>query len=272
MRTPPSRKRRVCVLTVAASDSGGGAGIQADLLTFAAHGLHGACAITAVTAQDSRRILDAEPVSRRLLERQLEAVFQDLQPAAVKIGALFDRTRVEAVADALARWKARHVVLDPVVAASSGGLLLSPRAIPALRRALLPLCELVTPNLHEAGILTGRRIRNEADAREAALRLVGSGAGAVLIKGGHARGRVVTDLLFDGRSFRMYRHPRVATRATHGTGCTLSAAIAAQLALGRALPSAVGRAIAYLDAGLRQGSFPGRGRGVPEHFPVRTRR
>ena len=271
MRRPSGGRRRVCVLTVAASDSGGGAGIQADLLAFAAHGLHGACAITAVTAQDSRRILDAEPVSRRLVERQLDAVFQDFRPAAVKIGALFDRSRVEAVAAALSRWRARNVVLDPVVTASSGGQLLSPRAMPALRRDLLPLCSLVTPNLDEAGILTGQRLRSEGHVREAAVRLVGWGAGAALIKGGHARGRVVSDLLFDGRSFRIYRHPRVATRATHGTGCTLSSAIAAQLALGRALPSAVERAIAYLDAGLRQGSFPGRGRGVPEHFPVRIR-
>ena len=256
------RRRIRTVLTIAASDSGGGAGIQADLKTIAALGLHGATALTAVTVQDTRRVYAVEPVSVLFLRRQIDAVFADLRPAAVKIGVLHDGARIRAVARALKRWRARNVVLDPVLAASAGQRLLSDRAIPILRRVLLPLCDVVTPNLPEAEILAGLPIRTDADRREAARRLHAMGAGAVLIKGGHGRGRVVCDLLFDGRTYRELRHPRVATRATHGTGCVLSASIAAALALGRSIPRAVAEAIAQVDAGLRAGRYPGAGRGI----------
>ncbi len=262
------RRRIRTVLTIAASDSGGGAGVEADVLTIAAHGLHAAAALTAVTAQDTRRVHAVEPVSVRLLERQLDAVFGDLRPAAVKIGVLHDGARVAAVAAALTRWRARHVVLDPVLAASAGQRLLAERAIPVLLRRLLPLCELVTPNLAEAEILSGVAIRTDADRRRAAKALVGLGARAVLIKGGHARGRIVSDLLFDGKTFRDYRHARVETAAAHGTGCALSAAIAARLAQGRRIGSAVAGAIAYVGTGLRAIRSPGRGRGVLGRGPA----
>jgi hydroxymethylpyrimidine/phosphomethylpyrimidine kinase len=263
-RLKSDRRRPITVLSIAASDSGGGAGIQADLLTLAAHGVYAATAVTAVTAQNTRGVFAAEAVRPSLLLRQIHSVFEDLVPAAVKIGALGNAANVRAVAAALRQWKAPHVVLDPVLGASTGEPLLW-RGLSALRRELLPLCELVTPNLPEAEALSALRIRNEGDRRLAAGILADLGAQNVLIKGGHGRGGIVSDLLFDGRGFREYRHPRIVTRATHGTGCTLSSAIAANLALGYDLPEAVGRAIRYVEKALRRGVFPGRGRGVPGH-------
>ncbi len=267
-RTAARRRRVPTVVTIAASDSGGGAGVQADLLTIAAHGLHAATVLTAVTAQNTRGVIAIEPVSERVLTLQLDAVFSDLRPVAVKIGVLGDAPRLRRVVAALRRWKARHVVLDPVLAASTGEPLLSPFALTAMRRTLFPLCDLVTPNLPEAEALSGISIGSDGDRRLASRILVDAGARAVLIKGGHGRGAVVCDLFFDGVAFREFRHPRIVTRATHGTGCMLSTAVAAHLAMGRSLPVAVGRAIAYVDAGLRQGFFPGRGWGVPGRFPL----
>jgi len=260
-------RRPATALTIAASDSGGASGVQADLLTFAAHGLHGASVLTGGTAQNTGAITAAEPFSPGFVRRQMDAVFPDLAPAAVKIGMLFDAARVRAVARGLRRWKARNVVLDPVLASTSGRRLLSASALPALKRELLPLCDLVTPNLPEAAALTGVRIRSEADRREAAGALADLGARAVLLTGGHGRGGEVRDLLFDGRFFTVFAAPRLSTRATRGTGCTLSSPIAANLALGRRLEDAVLRAIVYLRAGLARGAYPGRGGGVPDHFP-----
>ncbi len=260
------RVRPVCAVTIAMSDSGGGAGIQADLLTFAAHGVYGATVLVGATAQDTRRISGIEPLSPAFIRRQMDAVFPDLAPSAVKIGALPDEKRVRAVAKGLRRHRASNVVLDPVMVATSGTRLLSAAAVKALAAELLPLCDLVTPNLPEAEVLCGFPIRDDRERREAALAIADSGAGAVLIKGGHARGRRVSDLLYDGRRFREFVNPRIPTRATHGTGCTLSSAVAANLALGRGLEDSVRRAIAFLRSGLKRGLFPGRGRGVPGHF------
>src|SRR5262245_32832224 len=159
------RRRRPTVLSIAGSDSGGGAGIQADLLTFAAHGLHGATAVVALTAQNTRRMSAVEPVPARLLARQLDAVFSDLRPAAVKIGMLVDAPRIRTVAAALARWKAANVVLDPVMVSKSGARLLSRAAVATLRSKFLPLADLVTPNRPEAEALAGMRIRSEGDRR-----------------------------------------------------------------------------------------------------------
>jgi hydroxymethylpyrimidine/phosphomethylpyrimidine kinase len=266
------RLRPVTALTIAASDSGGGAGIQADLLTFAAHGLHGAAVLTGGTAQNSETITGVEAFSPGFVRRQMDAVFPDLSPEAVKIGMLVDAARVRAVARGLARWNAKNVVLDPVLTSTSGRRLLSASALSTLKRELLPLCDLLTPNLPEAAALTGLRIRSEADRREAAGALADMGARAVLVKDGHGRGAEVRDLLFDGRFFTVFSAPRLATRATRGTGCTLSSAIAANLALERPLEDAVLAAIAYLRAGLARGVRPGRGHGVPDHFPPGGRR
>ena len=265
-RRLPARRRLVTAVSIAASDSGGGAGIQADLLTFAANGVYGATVLTGATAQNTRAVTGAEPVSTRLLARQIDAVFTDLRPRAVKIGMLFDGARIRAVAAGLRRHRARNVVLDPVMVAKSGARLLSRAALGRLRTELLPLCDLVTPNLPEAEALAGLRIRGDADRRLAAGLIADLGARAVLIKGGHSRGAQVRDLYFDGRFFTEFVAPRIRTRATHGTGCTLSAAIAANLALGFDHEEAIVEAIRYLRAGLKRGLYPGRGFGVPDHF------
>jgi hydroxymethylpyrimidine/phosphomethylpyrimidine kinase len=255
-------------VSIATSDSGGGAGIQADLLTFAAHAVYGTTVLAAGTAQNTREVTEIETFSPRFIAAQMDAVFTDFRPAAVKIGMLFDAPRIRVVAEGLRRHGARNVVLDPVMVAKSGARLLAPAALAALKRHLLPLSDLVTPNLPEAEALSEVKISDDGDRRLAAGVIHDLGAGAVLIKGGHGRGQRVRDLLFDGRRFRWFDFPRIPTRATHGTGCTLSSAIAANLALGRPLEDAVARAIRYLRAGLRRGLFPGRGFGVPDHFAL----
>jgi hydroxymethylpyrimidine/phosphomethylpyrimidine kinase len=261
------KKRPPVAVTIAASDSGGGAGIQADLLTFAAHGVHGAAVLTAATAQNTVAVTGIEPLSPRFLQKQMDAVFGDLRPDAVKIGMLCDRPRIRAVAAGLRRWKPKNVVLDPVMVSKSGARLLSRAALATLKAELLPLCDLVTPNKPEAEALSGMPLSTESARRLAAGEIAELGARAVLIKGGHGRGSHVRDLLFDGRWFTVFDAPRLATRATHGTGCTLSSAIAANLALGRSLEESVLAAIVYLRAGLARGRYPGRGFGVPDHFP-----
>lgn len=274
MRKPAAarrgRRRIVSAVSIATSDSGGGAGIQADLLTFAAHGVYGATVLAAGTAQNTVRVSAIEPFSTRFLARQIDAVFSDLRPQAVKIGMLFDGPRIRTVAAGLVRHRAGNVVLDPVMVAKTGARLLSGSGLASLRADLLPLCDLVTPNLPEAEALSGIRIRGDGDRRLAAGLIADLGARAVLIKGGHGRGPDVRDLLFDGRFFTEFSAPRIRTRATHGTGCTLSSAIAANLALGLPLEDAIARAIGYLRVGLEAGLFPGRGFGVPDHFAGTT--
>jgi len=266
----PPGPRPPTAVSIASSDSGGGAGIQVDLPTFAAHGVHGATVIVAGTAQNTRGVRSVEPFSVGFLNRQIDAVFEDFRPRAVKIGMLFDGARVRAVARGLDRHRAEHVVLDPVMVASSGARLLTRSGVGMLRQELLPRCDLVTPNLPEAEALARMRIRSDGDRRLAAGVIADLGARAVLLKGGHRRGAESRDLLFDGRFFTEFSAPRLRTRATHGTGCVLSAAIAAHLALGRGLEDAILRAIAYLRAGLARGFHPGRGRGIPGRFPPVT--
>jgi hydroxymethylpyrimidine/phosphomethylpyrimidine kinase len=246
----PRPGRPVCAVTIATSDSGGGAGIQADLLTFARHGVYGATVLVGATAQTPRGIRAIQRLSPAFIREQMKAVFEDLRPAAVKIGALLDAPRVRAVAAELSRSRAKNVVLDPVMAATSGTRLLAATAVKTLAEELLPLCDLVTPNLPEAEALCGTRIRTGADRRAAARRISSLGARAVLIKGGHAPGRHVSDLLYDGRRFHQFVNPRILAGNVHGTGCVLSSAIAANLALGRGLEDSVRRAIIFLRAGL----------------------
>jgi hydroxymethylpyrimidine/phosphomethylpyrimidine kinase len=264
------RRRRVSVVTIAASDSGGGAGIQADLLTFAAHRVHGGTVLVGATAQNTRGIIGIEGLSAAFIGTQMDSIFPDLKPAAVKIGALLDAPRIRAVAAGLRRHRAKNVVLDPVMLATGGARLLSDAAVKTLKKIMLPLCDLVTPNIPEAESLSGVRIRGASDLPDAALAIAAFGAGAVLIKGGHASGDSVRDLLYDGRRFREFVNPRVRTRATHGTGCMLSSAIAANLALGHDLEDAVALAIRYLRRGLRRGYFPGTGWGVPDRIGIET--
>jgi hydroxymethylpyrimidine/phosphomethylpyrimidine kinase len=261
------KKRLPVAVSIATSDSGGGAGIQADLLTFAAHGVYGATVLAAGTAQNTRAVTGIETFSVRFLKEQIDAVFSDLRPDAVKIGMLFDAPRIRTVARSLRRHRAKNVVLDPVMVSKSGARLLRRQAVESLRRDLLRRCDLVTPNLPEAAALSGLPVASNADRRVAAGAIADMGARAVLVKGGHGRGGEVRDLLFDGRFFTEFVAPRIRTRATHGTGCTLSSAIAANLARGKTLEDAILAAVQYLRAGLSHGLFPGRGFGVPDHFP-----
>jgi len=262
--------KTITAVTIASSDSGGGAGVPADLLTFAAHGVHGAAVLVAVTAQDTSRIHAIEPLSTGIIHKQMDAVFGDLRPRAAKIGALYDAARIRAVVSGLTRHRAKNVVLDPVLVSKGGRRLLASSARAALVNSLFPLCDLVTPNLPEAEALSGIRIRSDADRREAARALAAKGAGAVLVKGGHSRGDEITDLLFDGRRFLEIPGRRRKTRATHGLGCTLSSAIAANLALGRGLEEAVRLGIEYLRVALARGIFPGRGWGTPGRIGARS--
>ena len=257
-------------LTIAGSDSGGGAGIQADLLTFAAHGVHGTSALTAVTAQNSVEVRDWVALEPRMVVAQIEAVASDMAVAAAKTGMLATAGIVTAVAEALTRLRLPHVVVDPVMVAKGGHRLLDPAAEGAYR-SLFPLATLLTPNLGEAEALLGRPVRT-LDAMAAAARdLVGAGARAVLVKGGHLAGDAV-DVFFDGETVEELPAPRVETRNTHGTGCTLSAAIAARLAGGAGLREAVHGAKEYLTEAILRSYAVGRGHGPVDHLhPLRRR-
>ena len=253
-------------LTIAGSDSGGGAGIQADLKTFAAFGVYGTTAITAVTAQNTVSVTAVQDITPALVVAQIDAVAADFAVAAVKTGMLANKAIVQAVASALEHHALPHVVVDPVMVSKSGAALLRDDAIEALRMRLLPLAEMVTPNLPEAQRLSGVTITGDDSAREAARRLVAHGARTVLIKGGHARGAEAIDLFHDGRNFESFRGPRLETRNTHGTGCTLSAAIAALLALGSPPLEAAFRAKAWLFDAIQSAPGLGKGAGPVEHF------
>ena len=262
-------------LTIAGSDSSGGAGIQADLKTFAAFGLYGASAITAITAQSSTGIEATLALQADLVTAQIEAVAGDLTIHATKIGMLATAAIVEAVAAAIAELDLPLVVLDPVLVSSSGERLLDEDGVRALCGELLPRARVVTPNIPEAEALSGRRIQSTDDARDAARRIVEMGVAAVIITGGHApqegsalraQGSEVMDLLFDGHTFHEFRVARVDSRHTHGTGCTFASAVAAGLALGRDLPEAAARAQAYVAGAIAHAPGLGHGRGPLDHF------
>jgi hydroxymethylpyrimidine/phosphomethylpyrimidine kinase len=250
--------RPTCALTIAGSDSGGGAGIQADLKTFAAHGVHGLSAIAALTAQNTRGVTAIHVPPPAFLRAQLDACFADFRIGAVKIGMLASARVIRTVADTLAEHPRVPVVLDPVMVASSGAALLDPAALDALRERLLPRATLLTPNIPEAELLLGHPIA-DADAAEAALvELLALGPGAVLLKGGHLPGRGgVVDRFDDGEVFAEFVHPRLRV-AGHGTGCTLASAIAAHLCLGHTLPRACAAATDYVHGALVAAYRPGR--------------
>jgi hydroxymethylpyrimidine/phosphomethylpyrimidine kinase len=256
----------VTALTIAGSDSGGGAGIQADLKSFAAHGVYGASAITALTAQNTRSVRGVFAVPPEFVVAQIDAVASDITVHATKTGMLATPEIVEAVAQALSRWAFPHVVVDPVMVAKSGDQLLAEAAVQGVRRDLVPRASVITPNRMETEVLLGRPVLTRADARDAARRLVDLGAGAAVVKGGHFDEVEVVDLLFDGSTFHEFRHPRQQTRHTHGTGCTFAAALAANLALGHALPDAVQRTTDYVAGAIAHGLAIGGGHGPLDHF------
>jgi hydroxymethylpyrimidine/phosphomethylpyrimidine kinase len=251
-------------LTIAGSDSSGGAGIQADLKTFAAHGVFGMSAITAVTAQNTQTVTAIEAMAPALVAAQIDAVVVDIPPLATKIGMLANVAIVEAVADAIERHGLPNVVLDTVMVAKSRARLLDAAAVAALSRRLMPLARVVTPNVPEAEALTGLSIRSARDLLAAARKLVEAGARAAFVKGGHLDGPAI-DVLWDGARAIELHGDRIETRHTHGTGCTLSAAIAARLALGDDLEAACRTAKAYVARAIALAPGLGHGHGPLRH-------
>lgn len=243
------------VLSIAGSDSGGGAGIQADLKTFSALGCFGMTAITALTAQNTTGVRAIHGVPPQMLADQIDAVVEDIGVDAVKIGMLHSPEIAQTVAQAITRHRLENVVFDPVMIATSGAMLIDPSAIEVLVRVLFPLVALITPNLDEAAFLVGRPLSSQADMEAAAAELLQRGARAVLLKGGHLQGDTVADVLLQASGDRLWlQAPRIHTPNTHGTGCTLSSAIAAHLALGQTLVDAVQSAHHYIRGALEAGA------------------
>ncbi len=254
-----------CALTIAGSDSGGGAGIQADLKTFQALGVYGMSAVTAITAQNTTGVRAVQEVTPEVVAAQIDAVMEDIGVDGAKTGMLSSAAIVEAVADRVRHWGfAPVLVVDPVMVAKSGDRLLREDAVEALVRHLLPLAAVVTPNLPEAEVLVGRRIVSDGDVRQAARDIAALGPRAVVVKGGHRQGDPL-DVLFDGHAFHEFHGRRVDTPSTHGTGCTFSAAIAAHIALGADVVDAVARAKHYLATAIERATPIGHGHGPVAH-------
>lgn len=240
-------------LTIAGSDSGGGAGIQADLKTFTALGCHGTTAITCITAQNPKAVTGIQPIRADMVRKQIEAIFAELPPHAVKTGMLFSTDIINVVADFFAHKKRPPLVVDPVMVATSGAVLLKAAAIHALKNRLLPLATLVTPNLDEAQLLVGRKLHTLEDLLDAAEELATTFGCATLVKGGHLKlGRDAVDVLFDGKRFTVLKARRIKGVSTHGTGCTYSAAITAFLARGETLEHAVVLAKRFITGAISQ--------------------
>lgn len=256
-------------LTIAGSDSSGGAGIQADLKTFAACGVYGASAITALTAQNTRGVTGVFPVPAAFVTEQIDAVFEDLDVGAIKIGMVSQQDVIAAIAAGIARWTPKHVVLDPVMVATSGDRLLASEAVEALRTVLIPLADIITPNLPEAAALLDEPVAaSEAEIEAQGRRLLALGCKAVLIKGGHGSGTQSIDYFVTSGTTLVLPAPRVETPNTHGTGCTLSSAIAAALANGEAIETAVrfGKAFVSAAIGAADRFSVGHGHGPVHHF------
>lgn len=256
-------------LTIAGSDSGGGAGVQADIKAMSANGVYAASIITALTAQNTLGVTAIHDVPADFITAQIDAVFSDIDVSAVKIGMLSQPATIEAVSAGLRKWRPRFVVLDPVMVATSGAALIADEAVEVLVRELFPLATLVTPNMQEGARLTGLPVAaSDAQMVEQARAILALGANAVLLKGGHATGPLSRDLLLDGEGETWFEAPRIETRNTHGTGCSLSSAIAANLAKGMSLPDAVHDAKHWLTGALRTGDQlnVGKGHGPVNHF------
>ena len=252
------------VLTIAGSDSSGGAGIQADLKTMTMNGVFGMSAVTALTAQNTCGVSSILTVSPEFLGQELDAVFSDIRPDAVKIGMVSDGTLIRVIADRLTHYEAEHIVLDPVMAATSGAKLMEEKAVETLTHLLIPLAEVITPNIPEAEVLSGLTIRTEADMRAAAASIAETFGCSVLLKGGHSHNDA-NDLLYERGTAAWFRGRRIDTHNTHGTGCTLSSAIAANLAKGFDLHESVCRAKEYVSGALAAMLDLGRGSGPMNH-------
>ncbi len=253
------------VLTVAGSDSSGGAGIQADLKTFSAHGVYGMSVITAVTAQNTQGVLAVQDISTELISKQIEAIFEDIRVDGMKIGMASQISIINTIGEGLRFYKPSNIVLDPVMVSKSGYHLLQPEAMKALVDILLPLATVVTPNIPEAEVITGIKINSIAEMEKAASMICKMGSKNVLVKGGHLENEA-TDILFDGTGFTHLKSRRIDTRNTHGTGCTLSAAIASNLALGYSVEEAVTKAKEYITVAIENSLSIGKGVGPTNHF------
>ena len=254
------------VLAIAGSDSGAGAGIQADVKAMAANGVYGLTVIASITAQNTKGVTALHDLPASIVEAQIDAVFDDFEIAAVKTGMLSSVEIVETVGKKLNQYKVSMLVVDPVMVSKSGHALLQPNAVEAVKSVLIPLALLVTPNVPEAQQLSGIEIKALADARQAAKVIHKLGCKHVLIKGGHLLAEKGADLLYDGRFFSLFKTEFIDTPHTHGTGCTYASAIAAQLAKGKSLPDAIQTAKTYLTEAIRHGLALGHGQGPTNHF------
>ena len=254
------------VLIIAGSDSSAGAGIQADLKTCAALGVYGTTAITGLTAQNTMGVMAIHEAPAEFVAAQIDAIVADIRPDAVKTGMLANAAVIEVVAAKVKEHALPFLVVDPVMVAKSGDRLLREDAVRAMRELLVPLADVVTPNLPEAEDLLGRYLRTDEEIREAAREIQSWGPRNVVMKGGHREGEAAVDILFDGRGFREFSAPRIETTSTHGTGCTFASAIASFLARGETVAEAVGHAKEYLTEALRRAAPIGHGHGPVEHF------
>lgn len=259
-------EKRARALTIAGSDSGGGAGIQADVKTFHQFGVYGMTAITAITAQNTTGVSAVYPLPMEAVAKQIDEVLSDIGADAIKTGMLFDAAIIRTVAETLQRHQVPHLVVDPVMVAKGGAKLLLDEAVEALRRDLLPIASVVTPNLPEAECLTGMQVQTLEQMKDAAKAIHQYGVQNVMVKGGHLPGEHLVDLLFDGQVFYEFAHKRIETRHTHGTGCTFSAALTAELAKKTPLEEAVERAKAFIVEAIATAPKLGAGHGPTNHW------
>ena len=253
-------------LTIAGSDSSGGAGIQADLKTFQAHGVFGMSAVTAVTVQNTQKVYDIQEIQPKIVHDQIICLFDDIEIHAVKIGMVSSIELIQTIAKALTAVKPPAIVLDPVMISKSGYRLLNQDAQDALTQYLFPLAEVVTPNIYEAEVLIGKKIAGVDDMKSAAIDILKLGSNKVVVKGGHLEEDRATDILYDGQEFKALVSQRVETKNTHGTGCTFSSAIAANIALGKEFFEAVTLAKAYITGAIEHSLSIGKGHGPTHHF------
>jgi len=256
---------KAIAMTIAGSDSSGGAGIQADLKTFAALGVYGTSALTAITAQNTVQVTDSLELPPELVKAQIDAVIQDIKIDAVKTGMLSNAKIIEAVASKIRQYKITNLVVDPVMVAKSGDILLREDAITVLKESLFSIALIVTPNIYEAEVLTGITIKSETDAIRAIKQIISEGAKNVLLKGGHLNGPA-KDIFYDGQHFFEFSADRIITKNTHGTGCTLASAITAELAKGQSLYKSIDKAKQYVTEGIRFSFDLGHGHGPLNHF------
>ena len=252
-------------LTIAGSDPSGGAGVQADLKTMSALGVYGMSVIVSVVAENTARVISVEDISPRVISDQIDAVFEDIFPNAVKVGMLSSEEVMRTVAAKLAEYRPQHIVIDPVMYAKNGAPLMQEDAIDALISLIVPVATVLTPNIPEAEKITGMKISTIDDMKKAGEKIVSMGAKAALVKGGHYIGDA-SDVLFDGSDFHIYTTKRINTKNTHGTGCTLSSAIASNLALGYPLPESIKRAKDYVTGAIEHALDLGKGNGPTNHF------